>query len=227
MAFPLTQKRTCRRSTSLGQRAVGPGSATSIPLLCATALHCGTNLSSHSGRRPQPILHLLMFHNPSLLHNHPPTRKNHEVRDPPNAKPGSQARIGLGIYFKHHSLPGHIHRSSRHLRRSHPAGPTPLRPEINKHRNRRTLHDLIKPALIHSQRLAHRRQFRMARPATSGARQVLTWHPVVSSTNSTSTNYRHKDKPPIHAIRCPARWLSRRRIPLGYGVTQGPMDGSK
>jgi hypothetical protein len=145
--------------------------------------------------RPQPLLHLLMPNHSSLLHYHPATRKNHKVRYPSNLKASRKLRVLFRIHLEHNSLPRHVGRGPRDLRRGHLARPAPVRPEIHQHRNLRILNDFIEQRLIRRQRFANRRQWRLARPATPGTCKMFPRNAILLSTRAANTDHRHIPTP--------------------------------
>jgi hypothetical protein len=172
----------------------------------------GTISSRNRRSLPQPRLHLLVPNHPSLLLHHPPARQNHKVRYPPNLKAPGKPRILLRIHLKHYRFPSHLRRCPCNLGRRHPARAAPVRPKIHEHRDLRTLNDFIEQMLVHRQRFGHRRQRHLARPATPRIGQMPARYPVLLSTRSTSTNYRHECPPDKSPYKMPCVISKTQRI---------------
>jgi hypothetical protein len=92
----------------------------------------------------QPLLHLSVIHQASLLNDRAASRDHDEVGDSPNLEARGELGIGFGVDFEHECLAGHIGSGSSDFGSGSAAGPAPRRPEINQDRHGRVLDDFVK-----------------------------------------------------------------------------------
>ena len=80
-----------------------------------------------------------------------------EVRDSLDVVPRSKFREPFRVYLQHDRAASEISRDLCDMRRRHPAGAAPGRPEINEHRNFAVANNFIEFLGIHLYGLCHRR----------------------------------------------------------------------
>ncbi len=160
----------------------------------------------------QPAPHLRSRHQPRLLKNRLPLAQHHKIRNRLHPESRGQLRMLLRIHFQNQSLPRSLARQFLQLRRSHPAGPAPIRPEIDQNRNIRRIHDLRKRRIIHLDRFTLRRKRILAGRASPSVCQVSRRNSVALSAACAGPNCRKAShililpipaKNPVTAIFCP------------------------
>lgn len=170
--------------------------------ISVTLAHCyeviaTRRVSSSRNRRrgPQPLAHLIVIYHAGLLRHQATTGENRKVRDAPNIEACRECRIFLRIHFQHHRFARHLRRGASHFRGSHAAGSAPVRPEIDKHRNRYIIDNFIEYGFVHRQGLGERRQRRFTLSATARAGQIFCWDTVVLAAMVAGAHYR-QERPP-------------------------------
>lgn len=92
----------------------------------------------------QPLLHLAMIHQASLLNDRAAAGDHDEVGNSPNLEARGELRIGFGVDFEHERFAGHIGSGSGDFGSGGATGPAPRRPEINQDWYGRVLDDFVK-----------------------------------------------------------------------------------
>src|ERR1700693_2610628 len=149
--------------------------------------------SWHSGF--EPLLHLGVIHQASLLHRDAATVEHRKVWYAADIVAGSELRIFFRINFQHDSLPRHVRRSTRNFRSRRTTGPAPLGPEIHENRNRGIFDGFLEQHVINRLRFSHGRQWRFTNSAAASAGQILGWNAIAASAMFTGADKRHRDLP--------------------------------
>ncbi len=97
-----------------------------------------------------------MPYNSRLLFHQLSRGEDGEVRNPPNGISSRKLLVDIRVNLQNDCLTRHLFRSARDLRCCCPAGTAPVRPEVHKHRNARTLDDFVEQRGIHLQGLVQR-----------------------------------------------------------------------
>ena len=103
--------------------------------------------------RAEPLLHLFMTHQTSLLEHRLSTRKDDEVGYAADLKAGRELWVGLCVNLQNQSLTGHIGGGAGDLRGGCLARTAPVGPEIDQNRHGGALNHLFKEGGIDPKRL--------------------------------------------------------------------------
>ena len=103
----------------------------------------------------QPTLHRVRVHKTRLLELKATARKYGEVRNPTDFVGSGKFREPFRVDLQHDRAASEISRDLCDMRRRHPAGAAPGRPEINEHRNFAVANNLIEFLGIHLYGLCH------------------------------------------------------------------------
>jgi len=149
------------------------------------------SLTLSAGSRAQPLLHLVVVYETSLLYDGLAAREHNKVGNPAHLEPRRELRIGFGVHLQHQRFSSHVRRGLRDLRSCGPARPAPGRPEIDKHWYRRILDNFIKQGSVYRQWLRQRRKRRLTGSTPSCAAQMLGADSVFLVALRASSNDRH------------------------------------
>jgi hypothetical protein len=85
----------------------------------------------------------MVVHEAGLLEHQTPAGEDGKVWDPTNIESPRELRVLFGIDFQDYSFASHVRGGYGYFRRCDAAGPTPIRPEIDKNWNGRGLNHFI------------------------------------------------------------------------------------
>jgi hypothetical protein len=146
-----------------------------------------------SGRgRSQPAFHHRVTDDSGLLVDEFAAREDSEVWNSSNVESSRQLLMLVRIDLEDDGMAGHIGGCARNLWRRSPAGSAPLSPEIDKHRNLRTLNDLVEQFIVRLQRFIDRWERSFTCAATACVREVLHANTIFLTTLFTASNRRHR-----------------------------------
>jgi hypothetical protein len=141
-----------------------------------------SNVEKHFGGKLggicEPGLHGVRVHQTGLLELEAAAREYGEVRNASDVVPGCQIREPLGVDLQHDDSASEVSRDLRHVRRGHPAGATPRRPEIDEDWNFAVANNFVEVLGADLKGLSHRRQRGFAGTASSGVGQVFRRNPI-------------------------------------------------
>jgi len=109
---------------------------------------------AYGSGRAEPGFHLIVTYESSLLTDQLSIAEDKKIRNAAHVITGGELRVFIGVNFEDDGLSGEISGGTGHFGRSHAAGTTPVRPEINQNGDAGVLEDVIEELGISSERLA-------------------------------------------------------------------------
>lgn len=143
-------------------------------------------------RRGEPLLHLVVAYQASLLHHHSAAGENDKIGDAPNIEVPGQLRVFFRIHFKDNRLARHVRSRAQDFGSSGTTWPASLRPEVHEYGNANVLNNLVKQRFVDRDRFGDRRQGRFAFSATTSAGQMFDWNAVLLSAVSAGADHGHR-----------------------------------